>query len=57
MNFIAGVLLYHSGEVNAFWLLVTLMTKYKLNLVLKPGFPGIESHNNKIQKLIETNLP
>lgn len=57
MNFIAGVLLYHSGEVNAFWLLCTLMTKYKLNHVLQPGFPGIEAHSNQIQKLIENKLP
>ena len=48
MNFIAGVLLYHSGEVNAFWLLCTLMNKYKLSHVLQPGFPGIEAHSNKI---------
>jgi len=57
MNFIVGVLLYHSGEVNAFWLLVTLMGKYKLNQVLKPGFPGLELHNKKIQNMIESKLP
>lgn len=26
MNFIAGVLLYHCGEVHAFWLLCTIMS-------------------------------
>jgi hypothetical protein len=30
MNYIAAVLLYHSGEVGAFWLLCALMDKYEL---------------------------
>jgi len=34
MNFIAAVLLYHAGEVGAFWLMCALMEKYKLKNVL-----------------------
>jgi len=30
MNFIVASLLYHSGEVASFWLLIALMDRYKL---------------------------
>lgn len=56
MNFIAGVLLYHCGEVNAFWLLCTLMSTYQLDLVLKPGFPGLTYHNDILENLIKVHL-
>ena len=34
MNFIAAVLLYHAGEVAAFWLMCALIDKYKLKDLL-----------------------
>ena len=34
MNFIAAVLLYHAGEVGAFWLMCALIDKYQLKDLL-----------------------
>ena len=57
MNFIAAVLLYHCGEVNAFWLLSSLMEKYKLKDVLKQGMPGLRHHQEVLEKLVKKYLP
>lgn len=57
MNFISGVLLFHCGEVHAFWLLCTIMSQYRLNQVLRPGFPGLSVHNDRLEKRIKSHLP
>ena len=57
MNFIAAVLLYHAGEVAAFWLMCALIDKYDLKEVLRSGFPGLTQHNEVIQKRIIKELP
>ena len=57
MNFIAAVLLYHAGEVAAFWLMCALIDKYNLKDVLQLGFPGLNSHNEVIQKRFMEELP
>jgi len=41
MNFIAAVLIVHTGEVAAFWLLCALMEKYQLKKVLSHGLTGL----------------
>ena len=51
MNFIAAVLLYHGGEVAAFWLLCSLMEKYNLRDVLSHGLPGLRQHEEALEKL------
>jgi hypothetical protein len=53
MNFIAAVLLYHGGEVAAFWLLCALMENKRFNLrdVLSQGLPGLRVHETKLDEL------
>ena len=57
MNFIAASLLYHSGEVGAFWLLIALMDQYRLKENFKRNLPGLIEHDSNFQKLIKTYLP
>ena len=57
MNFIAAVLLYHAGEVAAFWLMCALIDKYKLKDLLQPGLPGLNYHNDAISKRVSDELP
>jgi hypothetical protein len=57
MNFIAAVLLYHAGEVAAFWLLCALMETYKLKLVLTTGLPALPGHEERLEKLGREVLP
>ena len=48
MNYIVAVLLYHSGEVAAFWLLCALMDKFHLKSILQPGMNGLKKHTDEI---------
>jgi len=57
MNFIAAVLLYHGGEVSAFYLLTALMEKYDLKSVLSLGLPGLAKHEEKLEELCKEQLP
>jgi hypothetical protein len=57
MTFIAGSLLYHSGEVASFWLLVALMDQYSLKDVYRQDFPGLLKHEKAIKKLGQIHLP
>jgi hypothetical protein len=57
MSFIAGSLLYHSGEVASFWLLVALMDQYSLKDVYRQDFPGLLKHEKAIKKLGQIHLP
>lgn len=57
MNFIAAVLLFHAGEVAAFWLLCALMDTYKLKMVLSSGLPGLPGHEERLERLGREELP
>lgn len=57
MNFIAAVLLFHAGEVAAFWLLCFLMEKHEMNRVLSAGMEGLAEHEAKIEELGRQELP
>lgn len=57
MNFIAAALLYHAGEVAAFWLMCALIDKYQLKDILQPGLPGLNHHNEIIQQRVSEELP
>ena len=50
MNFIAAALMYHTGEVAAFWLLCSIMEKYELKKVLSYGLEGLSYHELNIEK-------
>jgi len=41
MNFIAAALMFHTGEVAAFWLLCYFMEQYDLKKVLSAGMEGL----------------
>ena len=49
MNYVAAILLYHAGEVGAFWLLYQLMEKYDLKQVMQQGMSGLAFHEEKIE--------
>lgn len=51
MNFIAGALLWHASEVDAFWLFVALMEDYELRDSYLPQLPGLSKHCQIIQLL------
>ena len=58
MSFIAAVLLFHGGEVAAFWLLCALMEKkYQLKYVLQQDLPGLQAHQLKLEELGRLKLP
>lgn len=57
MNFVAAVLLFHAGEVAAFWLLCALMERYDLRHVLSQGLPGLPKHDGEIEALGRKRLP
>ena len=57
MNFIAAVLYFHAGEIEGFWLLVSLMEKYHLKKVFMPGFPNLDKHNSELLRQGEKKLP
>jgi hypothetical protein len=48
MSFIAAALLYHCGEVGAFWMLVHLMDSFGLKEIFKHGLPGLAKHEKEI---------
>jgi len=51
MNFIVAALIYHAGEVTAFWLLCSLMEKHGLKRVLSFGLLGVQMHEQNIEAL------
>jgi hypothetical protein len=57
MNFIAGALLWHASEVDAFWLFVALMEDYELRDSYLPSLPGLSKHCQIIQLLTLEFLP
>lgn len=57
MNFIAGALLWHSSEVEAFWFLVGLMEDFELRDNFLPNMPGLNKHAQIIELLIFEKLP
>jgi len=44
MNFIVGSLLYHSSEVVAFWIFVSLLEDFEMRDLYLPGIPGLFKH-------------
>lgn len=57
MNYIAATLLWHSNEVDAFWLFVVLIEDYELRDNFSEGFPGLNKHYHAIDFLISNHLP
>jgi len=53
MNFIVGVLLYHSSEEIAFWLFVSLMEDYEMREIYLSGLPGLYKHIYCIQTMMQ----
>lgn len=57
MNFIVAALLWHCTEVEAFWLMVSLMEDYELRDNYMPGLPGLTKHTQIIELLTFEHLP
>lgn len=45
MNFIVGSLLFHTSEVMAFWLFVSLLEDCELRDIYLPKLPGLYKHS------------
>lgn len=57
INFIAAALLWHSTEVDAFWLLVSLMEDYGLKENYLPSMPGLGKHVHVVEYLVLHHMP
>lgn len=57
MNFIAAALMYHAGEVAAFWLLCSLMEKHGLKSVFSVGMEGLTTHEEQLERYGRQRLP
>ena len=57
MNYIAATLLWHTTEVDAFWLFVVLIEDFELRDNFISGFPGLTKHYHAIEFLINQHLP
>jgi hypothetical protein len=57
MNFIAAAMLYHAGEVPAFFLLKNMMDQHGVADIFKEGLPGVPKHQKAIERLGSTYLP
>mmetsp|Transcript_11803 Transcript_11803/g.17268 ORF Transcript_11803/g.17268 Transcript_11803/m.17268 type:complete len:348 (+) Transcript_11803:32-1075(+) len=57
MNFIAGALLWHATEADAFWLFVGIMEDFELRDIYLPKLPGLTKHCQIIQLLTLELLP
>jgi len=57
MNFIMGVVFFHSCEVVAFWLFDTLMHSYGLEKLYSPNLSGLHLHGKVLDGLIECQYP
>ena len=57
MNFLVGSLLWHTSECKAFWLMVSLLKKYKLEMNYIPGLPGLSKHAQILELLLFEQYP
>ena len=57
MNFIAGALLWHCSEPDAFWLFVSLMEDFNLRENYMASLPGLSKHCQIISLLLMEYLP
>ncbi|CAG9333113.1 unnamed protein product [Blepharisma stoltei] len=57
MNLIAAALLWHTSEIHAFWLLVSLINDFDLTALFLPGFPGLEKHCHVADFMLIEYLP
>lgn len=57
MNYIIASLLWHTTEIDAFWLFVILIEDYELRDNFIPSFPGLKKHSHIIDFLINHHIP
>lgn len=57
MNYIAGAILWHSTEYDAFWILVNLFERYDLIDNFLPRLPGLYRHCRIIELLTSETAP
>ena len=57
MNFLAGMLVYHSCPSIAFAAFVKMIETYELQENYLPGLPGLHDKCEVIDDMIETHLP
>ena len=60
MGFLVGMLLSHLDELDAFNVLVTLMSKdgeFNMQGLYKPGLPLLNEYLRRLEKMIETEVP
>lgn len=56
MNFIVGSLLFHTNEVMAFWLFVSLIEDCEMRDIYVHGLPGLFKHSQIINILMMENI-
>ncbi|KAF8820092.1 TBC domain-containing protein [Cardiosporidium cionae] len=57
MNFVAGFLLWHSNEQQAFWMLVTIMQSLDVRTMYLRHFPGLIKRCAIVETLLSISVP
>lgn len=57
MNFLVGAILWHTCEYKAFWLMISLLVKYKLEWNYVHGLPGLAKHAKILELLLFEQYP
>lgn len=57
MNYLVAALLWHSNEVDCFWLFIGLLEDFELRDNFLQGFPGLKKHFHVLEYLISYHCP
>ncbi|KAH8583195.1 TBC domain containing [Cryptosporidium sp. chipmunk genotype I] len=57
MGFIVGVLLMYMSEEDSFYMLISILEKYKFSGLYLPGLPLLNTHLEKLRKIFKKRIP
>ncbi|OII72021.1 TBC domain-containing protein [Cryptosporidium ubiquitum] len=57
MGFIVGVLLMYMSEEDSFYMLISILDKYKFSGLYLPGLPLLNTHLEKLKKIFKKRIP
>lgn len=57
MGFIVGVLLMYMSEEDSFYMLISILDKYKFSGLYLPGLPLLNTHLERLKKIFKKRIP
>ncbi|KAK6589741.1 TBC domain containing [Cryptosporidium xiaoi] len=57
MGFIVGILLMHMQEEDAFYMLISILDKYKFSGLFLPGLPLLNTYLERLRRLFKRRIP